>query len=156
MSASYYLTDNCVPRRQLGSCSVTRPFLSAKGVAYKTSASDCSHTCTCSLVRQMWHKLAHWYATNYLEYANCLKLIQNPSLYLHVDFVVFSKHKVPTSEGSNEGLHWMSLPKYPLQQVTDGFVQCCEEGKVSCMLVRCPGNELHLLPETVREGKGSS
>ena len=53
MSASYYLTatfDNCVPRRQLGSCSidkgiliiiygcsVTRPFLSpAKGVACET------------------------------------------------------------------------------------------------------------------------
>ena len=81
MSASYYLTasfDNCwVPWRQLGSCSVTRPFLSAKGVACETSASDRSHTCT---LGQMWHKLAHWYATNYLEYANCLKLIQNPSL----------------------------------------------------------------------------
>ena len=35
MSASYYLTamvDNCVPRRQLGSCSVTRPFLSLRRV----------------------------------------------------------------------------------------------------------------------------
>ena len=28
--------DNCVPRRQLGSCSVTRPFLSAKGMACET------------------------------------------------------------------------------------------------------------------------
>ena len=153
MSASYYLTtsfDNCcIPWWQLGSCSVTRPFLSAKGVACETSASDRSHTCT---LGQMWHKLAHWYATNYLEYANCLKLTQNPSLYLHVDFVVFSKHKVPTSEGSNEGLHWMFPPKYPLQQVTNGFVQCCEEGKVSCMLICCPGNELNLLPEAMGEG----
>ena len=35
MSASYYLTamfDNCVPRWQLGSCSVTRPFLSLRRV----------------------------------------------------------------------------------------------------------------------------
>ena len=28
--------DNCVPRRQLDGCSVTRPFLSAKGVACET------------------------------------------------------------------------------------------------------------------------
>ena len=43
MSTSYYLTarfDNCVPWRQLGSCSVTRPFLSAKGVACKTRQSQ--------------------------------------------------------------------------------------------------------------------
>ena len=35
MSASYYLTamvDNCVPRQQLGSCSMTRPFLSLQRV----------------------------------------------------------------------------------------------------------------------------
>ena len=40
MSASYYLTttfNNCVPRRQLGSCSMTRSFLSAKGVACETT-----------------------------------------------------------------------------------------------------------------------
>ena len=80
---------------------------------------------------------------------NYLKLIH----YLHVDFVVFSKHKVPTSEGSNEVLHRMSPPKYPLQQVTNGLVQCCEEGKVSCMLVRCPGNELNLLLEADEKGK---
>ena len=35
MSASYYLTamvNNCVPRRQLGTCSMTRPFLSLRRV----------------------------------------------------------------------------------------------------------------------------
>ena len=41
MSAAYYLTamvNNCVPRRQLGSCSVTRPFLSLRrGVACETN-----------------------------------------------------------------------------------------------------------------------
>ena len=42
MSASYYLTakfNKCAPRRQLGSCSVTRPLipLSAKGVACETN-----------------------------------------------------------------------------------------------------------------------
>ena len=47
----------------------------------------------------------------------------------------------------------MSPPKYPLQQVTNGLVQCCEEGKVSCMLVRCPGNELNLLPEAEEKEK---
>ena len=39
MSASYYLTavfDNYVIRRELDGCSVTRPFLFAKGVACET------------------------------------------------------------------------------------------------------------------------
>ena len=33
------MVANCVPRRQLGSCIVTRPFLSAKGVACETSSA---------------------------------------------------------------------------------------------------------------------
>ena len=44
MSASYVLTamfDNCVPQRQLDGCSVTRPFLSAKGVTCETKDLHC-------------------------------------------------------------------------------------------------------------------
>ena len=46
MSASYYLTalfDNCISQRQLVSYSVTRPFLSAKGVVCETNSCTCTH-----------------------------------------------------------------------------------------------------------------
>ena len=47
MSASYYLTamfDNCVPRRQLGSCSMIRPFLSALARLHLTLIQPCMVT----------------------------------------------------------------------------------------------------------------
>ena len=36
------------------------------------------HYSTCSLVGQMWHKLAHWYATNYLEYVKLSEAHSEP------------------------------------------------------------------------------
>ena len=41
---------------------------------------------------------------------------------LHVDFVVFSEHKVPASEGSNEIVNRMSSTEYLPQKVTNGLV----------------------------------
>ena len=55
MSASYYLTtmvDNCIPRWQLGSCSVTRPFLSLQMVWL----AKLHHSLPCMWT---WMKLLH-------------------------------------------------------------------------------------------------
>ena len=49
----FYLTvlfDNCVPQLQLISCNLTRPFLSAEGVACETSG-DTAQTMSMSLSR---------------------------------------------------------------------------------------------------------
>ena len=59
MSASYYLTvlfDNCVPQQQLVSYSVTRPFLSAKGVACETRLAPFS-LCDIQVVTQVLLKI---------------------------------------------------------------------------------------------------
>ena len=52
MSAFYYLTamaDNCIPQQQLGSCNVTRPFLSLRRVwlARLALGQECSVTLLC-------------------------------------------------------------------------------------------------------------
>ena len=59
MSAAYYLTtlfNNCIPQRQLVSYSVTRPFLSAKGVACETRLAPFS-LCDIQVVTQVLLKI---------------------------------------------------------------------------------------------------
>ena len=67
MSAYYYPTalfDNCVPQRQLISCSVTNPFLSAKGVACEISNSQAIR-CTTSAMIMFFVLISHPQLTDY-------------------------------------------------------------------------------------------
>ena len=71
------MLDNCVPWRQLDGCSVTRPFLSAKGVA-------------CETIRMVGMLAALWQGTwkyiwkhgglNHITYACLLRSTSPPSV----------------------------------------------------------------------------
>lgn len=72
--------------------------------------------------------------------------------YLHVDFVVLSKHSITTHEGSHEVLKRVGSSSHFLHDEHGGFVDHCQHGEVFSMLKRGSKYELKLfLQSAVQE-----